>query len=51
MNIEFLSPQLRELCASERQAVRELGQSGAKKLFARLADLRAAHHVGELVAV
>ena len=50
MNIECLSPQLRELCASERQAVRELGQSGAKKLFARLADLRAAHHVGELVA-
>jgi toxin HigB-1 len=50
MYIEFLSPQLRELCTSERQAVRELGQPGAKKLFARLADLRAANHVGELVA-
>lgn len=50
MNIEFLSPQLQELCSSERKAVRELGQPGAKKLFARLADLRAANHVGELVA-
>ncbi len=50
MHIEFLSPQLRALCTSERQAVRELGQSGAKKLFARLADLKAADYVDELVA-
>jgi toxin HigB-1 len=49
MDIEFLSPQLRVTCTSERQAVRELGQPAAKKLFARLADLKAAEHVGELI--
>ena len=50
MDIEFSSKDLAELCQSERRAMRELGQPGARKLFARLADLTAAAHVGELVA-
>ncbi len=50
MHIDFASPDLKGLCASERQAVRELGRPCARKLFARLADLKAAEHVGELVA-
>jgi len=50
MDIEFASRDLAELCQSERRAMRELGQPGARKLFARLADLTAAAHVGELVA-
>jgi toxin HigB-1 len=50
MRIEFASPDLRELCESERRAVRELGRPCARKLFARLADLKAAENVNELVA-
>ena len=50
MDIEFASTDLAELCQSERRAMRELGQPGARKLFARLAELTAAAHVGELVA-
>lgn len=50
MDIKFASKDLAELCQSERRAMRELGQAGARKLFARLADLAAADHVGELVA-
>lgn len=50
MNIEFASPDCKELCESERQAVRELGRPCARKLFSRLADLKAAENVSELVA-
>ena len=50
MYIEFVSADLKELCESERQAVRELGRPCAKKLFSRLADLKAAENVGELIA-
>lgn len=50
MLIAFASRDLEELCLSERRAVRELGKACARKLFARLADLKAASHVGELVA-
>ena len=50
MHIEFAAENLTELCRSERRAMRELGQPGARTLFARLADLAAADHVGELVA-
>lgn len=50
MHIEFSSVDLKELCESERRAVRELGRPCAKKLFARLADLYAAENVSELIA-
>jgi len=50
MDIEFASKDLAEMCQSERRAMRELGKPCARKLFARLADLVAADHVGELVA-
>lgn len=50
MLIAFASRDLEDLCLSERRAVRELGKPCARKLFARLADLKAASHVGELVA-
>lgn len=50
MHIEFSSVDLKELCESERRAVRELGRPCAKKLFARLADLNAAENVSELIA-
>jgi proteic killer suppression protein len=50
MDILFAGDDLRRVCEQEKAAKRELGGPGAKKLQRRLADLRAASNVGELVA-
>lgn len=50
MVIDFASADLKELCEAERRAVRELGRPCARKLFSRLADLKAAENVTELIA-
>ncbi|MDY7093951.1 MAG: killer suppression protein HigA [Acidobacteriota bacterium] len=50
MEILFADKNLRRLCEEERRAKRSLGQAGARKLRARLADLMAASTVRDLVA-
>jgi proteic killer suppression protein len=50
IEISFANTKLRDLCEQEKVARRNLGDLSAKKLKTRLADLRAASHVGELVA-
>lgn len=50
MLISFLSTDLERLCSNESVAKRKLGNPGAKKLRARLADLEAAACVAHLVA-
>jgi toxin HigB-1 len=50
VEIEFATSRLARLCNSEREARRRLGEAGARKLRARLADLEAAYSVAELVA-
>jgi len=48
MEIEFNSPKLQKLCEDNRYAKRELGQSCAKKLQTRIADIFAAQSVFHL---
>lgn len=50
MDIEFSSPDLQALCEQQRLMTRQLGNNCGRKLRARLADLRAAANVAELVA-
>lgn len=50
MEINFNDKKLRELCEKQNAAVRKLGDACARKLRARLADLKAASCVSELVA-
>jgi toxin HigB-1 len=50
LEIRFLDKKLRELCESSAVAERKLGPPSASKLRRRLADLRAAATVAELVA-
>jgi proteic killer suppression protein len=50
LEIAFAEKQLRHICESEAAARRALGAEVAEKLKARLADLRAASCVKELVA-
>jgi proteic killer suppression protein len=50
VEIAFAKKSLRQLCESERSARRSLGKLAAEKLKRRLADLRAANCVGDLVA-
>lgn len=50
IEILFLNVPLRRLCEQEKLAVRKLGAESARKLRTRLADLRAAAAVADLVA-
>ena len=50
MEIAFESKQLREICEDEDKAKYEFGVSVTEKLMGRLADLRAATSVKDLVA-
>lgn len=50
MEIRFKDKDLRELCEKKAVATKKLGDVGARKLRSRLADLRAASRVTELVA-
>lgn len=50
MKIDLSDNDLKTLCSHEREQKRRLGQTGARKLRARLADLIAASCVSELVA-
>lgn len=50
MEIKFSDKKLRELCEKQAAAVKKLGDAGARKLRARLADLAAASRVTDLVA-
>lgn len=50
MEILFADKNLERLCSEQREAKRRLGGKGARKLRARLADLRAAARVRDLLA-
>lgn len=50
MDIHFANADLEDLCCDERKAKKSLGGDGFRKLRTRLADLRAASRVTELVA-
>lgn len=50
MEVTYETDALRELCEVRPRAARELGNSIARKLFARVADLRAASTVVRLPA-
>jgi hypothetical protein len=50
LELAFASKSLRQLCESEEKATRDLGGRVAQKLRRRLADLRAATSVNDLVA-
>ena len=50
MEIAFATKRLRQLCETEATARDALGDKAAQKLRARLADLRAAQSVKDLVA-
>ncbi len=50
MLIDYKDSKIRKLCEISREANRKLGTNSAKKLQARLSDIDAAAHVGELVA-
>jgi plasmid maintenance system killer protein len=50
VEIAFAKKSLRQLCESERTARRSLGARVAERLKRRLADLRAANCVADLVA-
>lgn len=50
MHLDFSDKKLLEICSKKQVAEKKLGADSAKKLRARLADLEAAHNVGELVA-
>jgi len=48
MEIKFNSPKLQKLCEDTRHARRELGQSCARRLQTRIADILAAQSVFDL---
>jgi hypothetical protein len=48
MELSFATHALREVCANESKATAALGPVGAKKLLARLADLRAVDYLRDL---
>ena len=50
LELAFAQKSLRQLCEDEARAKRELGETVAEKLKRRLADLRAASSVEDLVA-
>ena len=50
LQLAFATKALRQLCEREAKATRQFGPDVAAKLKGRLADLRAASHVRELVA-
>ena len=50
MRIVFANNKLRRLCEQRGAAERTLGKAGAQKLRTRLAELRAAQNVSELIA-
>lgn len=50
MDVSYASEDLQDLCESERSAKRKLGADSAKKLLARVADLKAASSVLKLPA-
>ena len=50
MELAFDNKSLRQVCENEKKAKRDLGVSVAEKLKRRLADLRAATTVEDLVA-
>ena len=50
MRIVYDNKDLEQLCLTDRLQKKQLGQSGARKLRARLADLMAAVRVTDLVA-
>lgn len=50
MDVAFADKSMRNLCESDSKATRTLGADVASTLKARLADLLAAEHVGELVS-
>lgn len=50
MEISFKTKKLKKLCEQTKQAEKELGQKGAKKLRTRMAELKAASSVTELCA-
>ena len=50
MDVSYRDHDLRELCESERAAKRALGAGCARKLVARVADLKAASSVFKLPA-
>lgn len=49
MEITFANERLQKLCESKSKLQKEFGSEAAKKLPARLADLRSAGNVSELV--
>lgn len=49
MEVAFTTKSLRQLCESEAKAKKELGEDIAEKLKHRLADLRAAIYVNDLI--
>lgn len=50
MDIEFSSSDLQALCEQQRLMTKQLGENCSRKLRTRLADLRAAGNVAELIA-
>lgn len=50
MEVSFEDDALRELCTSEHMATRKLGRESARKLKARMADLKAVSSVLKLPA-
>jgi hypothetical protein len=50
LQLAFSTQALRDVCENEERAVRELGRECANALKARLADIRAAENVSDLVA-
>ncbi len=50
MIVDYLDETIRRLCLEEKKAKRALGTESAGKLKRRVADLRAARNVAELIA-
>lgn len=50
LEFAFETKSLRQICEDEKSAIRKLGEGSAKKLFARLSDLRAAWTIDEIPA-
>ena len=49
MEVRYADPDLRDLCADERALCREYGAEGANKVGTRLAALRAAESIDDLM--
>lgn len=49
MVLSFESRKLREICTLEECAIAEFGEDIARSLISRLADLRAAHRLGDII--